>query len=560
MSIASAFSAAWAAFWDRRSWRSIGGFTRTTSREVVTEDTALNFSAVWAATKLLCGTGSYLPLPVYRRIGDDDKEKDRSHPLYDLLNARPNPEMSAFAFRSLMWQWKVNWGNAYAEVEREGNDPDGQIVSLWPVHPARVEVKRDRDTMDLYYEVRNENDGGTVDLEPWRMLHLPSIMTDDGISGRGVIQHARETIGAGIAAEKYGANWFGGAAVPRVVIEHAGNWNADVREAFRREWEEIHGGADGKRVAVLQGGATVKPLSLSAEDSQFLETRQFGVEEIARWYGVPPHLLQHLLRATFNNTEHLGTSFLQYSLLPWLVSWEQAIESQLLTADERRTHFVAHYVDGLMRGDSQSRSEYYRGMTSAAIMTRNEARRMENLPPVPGGDVFLVQGAMVPLADDGMPQSDFAGTSQPSTPVLDPPTPQDQRQQANAVIATRLKRVLKADLSRLLTKETKAVASMTKSPRNFIEQVDKFYDEHAVLLSDAISDTVSALTVCGIDVDCDILVAAWIREGRSIVIETAGAATPYDITDKMTRALESRRWTERPLRAIEELSNEPAHV
>jgi HK97 family phage portal protein len=539
-------------FFDKRLWHSVGGRT-TTAKENVSEDSALNYSAVWCATRLLCGTGASLPFPVYSGFGSDERSKARKHPLFRLLNGRPNYEQTAYNFRSVMWQWQVNWGNAYAEIVREGDDPEAPLESLWPIHPSRVEVCRDESDY-LYYKVREERGGGSVELDPWRMLHIPSIITYDGVSGHGVIGHARESIGAGIAAEKYGAHWFGGAAVPRAVIKTAGTWQPEARKAFREEWEEIYGSPDGHRIALLQGGADITPLSLSAEDSQFLETRQFGIEEIARWYGIPPHMLQHLLRATFNNIEHLGINFVQYSLIPWLRIWEQCVWQKLLTESEQEEYFAEHNVDALMRGDATSRAGFYQTMVSGALMTRNECRKLENLDPVEGGDTFLVQGAMVPLDDDGKPESEFVkGSEPPAVPATDEEDEEDSSEVIQAVTG-RVKRILAHDLSRLLTKESKAVLSHSKKVDKFVSRVDTFYSEHHVMVTDAVTESLGALAECGVNIEAEVFVATWIREGKAAVLEAAGVATATDLPNVIQSVIESKTWAERPIRAIERVT------
>jgi HK97 family phage portal protein len=549
-------------FFDKRLW-SVGGGRTTTAKENVSEDSALNYSAVWCATRLLCGTGASLPFPVYTGYGTDERSKARSHPLFRILNGRPNPEQTAYSFRSVMWQWQVNWGNAYAEITREGGSPDAPLDSLWPIHPSRVQVCRDENE-SLYYKVSNEFGGGHVELDPWQMLHIPSIITHDGITGHGVIEHARETIGAGIAQEKFGAHTFV-SGVPRAVVEMQAKWDEPTRKAFRSEWEEIYGGADKSRIALLQGGAKLVPFNFNAEDSQFLETRQFSVEEIARWYGIPPHLLQHLLRATFNNIEELGINFVQYSLIPWLRVWEQCCSQKLLTEQEQENYFAEHNVDALMRGNAASRSSFYQTMTSSALMTRNECRRLENLDPVEGGDTFLVQGAMVPLDEEGRPDSEFVKGKEPAVqPALpvgdeeDEGTEDEPVEDVSVKIAGRVKRILAHDLARILTKESKAVLNHAKHPAKFIGKVDAFYSEHHALVVDAVSESLGALTACGISVDAEVFVATWISEGKSAILEAAGTTVAISLASAIESVIESKTWSERPVRAIERVEHAPS--
>jgi HK97 family phage portal protein len=551
------FASVFSGFFDKKLWYTTGGARKTVALEDVSEETALNYSAVWCATRLLCGTGASLPLPLYRGRDQDTRTKERKHPVYKLLNGSPNPEMTAYNFRSVMWQWQVNWGNAYAEITREGNEPEAPVMGLWPLRPDRVKLLRDEVGL-LYYEVHNYGRAPNL-LDPWQMLHIPSIITYDGLIGHGVITHARESIGAGIAAEKYAANFFGRGAMPTVVVEHAGNWNEEARKAFRAEWEAMHAGADASRVAVLQGGAKANALSIPAKDSELLATRQFGIEEIARWYGVPPHLLQHLLRATFNNVEELGIDFVRYSLVPWLEVWEQSIAQKLLTQREQESLFVEHNVDALLRGNAAARATFYQAMTSAALMNRNECRKLENLPPVEGGDVFLVQGAMVPLDDDGKPESEFVnGGAAPALPVGKPEDDADEDEpveQIKAAVATRIRRILARDLARMLTKESNRMAEYAKKPNSFVALVDEFYDEHSAHLLDRVYDTIGALGDCGVSVDRAVLVTDWVGEGKTLMLEAAGAAQPDELPAAVQRVIESKTWSERPARAVERVEN-----
>lgn len=544
-------------FTPRYQWHTIAGGRTTTAQEYVSEETALKYAAVWCATRLLCGTGASLPLPIYKGLEGEEREKARKHPVYRLLNRAPNPEMTAYNFRSIMWQWCVNWGNAYAEIVREGNDPEAPVMELWPIHPDRVEVCRKDDARQtLYYEVRSETNGEKEPLESWQMFHIPSIITCDGIVGRGVIENARETIGAGIGAEKHAASSFGQGNMPKAVVKTKGNWNKELRDAFREEWKSIHQGANGDSVAVLGGDSDITPLSWSAQDSQYIETRQFGVEEIARWYGIPPHLLQHLLRATFSNVEELGRSFVEYSLNPWLETWEQAIAHKLLAPDDDE-YYAEHNVDALMRGNAQARASYYTQMIASAVMTRNEARKLENMPAVDGGDTFLTQGANVPLDDDGKPESDFSGNTNKATTTTDQPTDDNQDDGEDAAAMARsvsscLNRVIEGDLQRFLTKETKAMAGFAKKNGNFLAMVNDFYASHEVLLRDELSPTFDALESCGMNPDVSAFVLDWVKSGNRLMIE-ASEAKQDELLASVQARIESKTWLERPKNAVERL-------
>lgn len=368
------------------------GWRGTSAAVPVSEQTAMTYSAVWAATRLLCGTGGWLPLDLFKRLPKGGREVVWDDPRETLVHDRPNREMPSMMFRATGIAQQVNAGNCYAEIER---DRKGFPIATWPIHHTRVRVKRDEDGA-LVYLVHN-NDGTAVEFPAADILHVPSMMSDDGIVGKGVIRHAMETIGFGLAMEKQGAGFFGDNALPRVIVKHPGMLDEQARNAFRKEWKGIYGGPHGDKVALLGAGGEIEALNLNYQELQFLEGRQHGIEEIARWYGIPPHMLQHLLRATFNNVEELGINFVVYSLIPWLKLWEQELWAKLLTLEEQATMFFEFNVNALMRGNAAARSAFYQIMVFSGLMSPNEARGFENLNPYDGGDQFVMQSAMVPV-------------------------------------------------------------------------------------------------------------------------------------------------------------------
>ncbi len=358
------------------------GADLSTAGVAVDDDSALNYSACWAATRILCGTGGMLPLKMYRHVKGGGKEEASERPEYSLVHDRPNPNMGSMMFRSSRIKFQVNSGNGYAEIERNGR---GELMWLWPIHPTRVTPVYSPDN-DLYYEVKNP-DGTKGDIAADDMLHFPSIISDDGICGKGVITHARESIGMGIATERHGAALFGNGARPGFVVRHPNKMSDEARKNFRREWNEIYQGPENAhKMALLAEGADITPLGFNNNDSQFIETRQHNIEEIARWYGVPPHMIQHLLRATFNNIEHMSVEFVTYSLMPWLVIWEQELNRKLLSEEDRQNYFFEHVVDGLLRGDALTRAQALQIQHNNGALNDDEWRSIENRNPIPNGD------------------------------------------------------------------------------------------------------------------------------------------------------------------------------
>lgn len=352
-------------------------------------DVALTCSAVWAATRLLC-IGSVLPFNKYRSRKGGGADVATDDPVQLLIHSQPNDEMGTTLWRASRTAQQINSGNSYSEILR---DVRGVPQGIVPIHCNRVCPMRDKSSGTLYYRVRND-DTTHSDIPQEDILHVTSIMSDDGIVGKGVVTFARETIGASLATERQGAAYFKNSARPAYAII-GGTFKDDAaREYYRKTWVKIHGDLENNGTpAMLPTGADLRPLGFSQEDSQFILTRQHDVEEISRWYGTPPHMIQHLLRATLNNIEHQGIEFVVYSLLPWLKLWEDACNIKLLTKEERRQgYFVKHNVEGLLRGDRAARALFYEALWKMGVMSINEIRDKEDMNPIgPDGDKRFVQ-------------------------------------------------------------------------------------------------------------------------------------------------------------------------
>lgn len=393
----------------------------TSSAVPVDQEVALTYSAVWAATRILSASIAVLPLNLYQKRSGRGRDVLASDSRNALVHMQPNGEMCSMMWRASAAMQQINAGNCYSEIRRVA----GRAVALWPIHESRVKLVRDDESNELLYEVKNNNTPPSY-LKTDEVLHVPSMMSRDGISGMGVVPHARESIGFGIATERHGAATFGKRGIPRVVIKHPGSPSPEARKNLRSEWRELYGRPDGETVAVLAEGMEIAPLGLSAEDMQFLATRQHNVEEIARWYGVPPHMIQHLLRATNNNIEHSGIEFVVYSLGPWLTLWEQSLNLKLLTQQERdRGLYFKHNVNALMRGDMKARSDFYKALHNMGVLSPNDIADLEDRNPYEGGDVHLVHSAMVPIQKAGNSIPDKAPSGEPE-PVPEPEPPVDE--------------------------------------------------------------------------------------------------------------------------------------
>ena len=418
---------------DIRSSGTLFVFGKSDAGERVDERTSMQIATVYACVRLLSESVAQLPLHLYRYTDNESsKEKVRDHPLYRILNRSPNPEMSRFSFIEVMMTHLLLWGNAYAQIVRDGRNT---VLGLYPLLPENVEIDR-LDGGDLFYTYHaytNEKPGENnkdILFRRDEILHIPGLGFN-GLVGFSPIAMMKNALGSAIAVEKYGSSFFRNSGTLSGVLEHPGVLKdpAKIRQNFM---DTYSGAANAHKVAVLEENMHYKPISLPPEDSQFLSTRVFGVEEICRIFRVPPHLVQDLRRSTFNNIEAQGISYVQYTLMPWLERFEQAIIKDVLTEEEQNEYFPKFNVDGLLRGDYKSRMEGYRTAINCGIITVNEAREKENFPPIPdseGGNFHFVNGSYILLRDIGSPYGLNRGQQEEPDPPEDPDGPEPEKQE-----------------------------------------------------------------------------------------------------------------------------------
>ena len=379
-------------------------FGSTTSGKAVTERTAMQMTAVYSCVRILAEAVAGLPLHLYRYKEDGGKEKALDHPLYLLLHDEPNPEMSSFVFRETLMTHLLLWGNAYAQIIRNGK---GEVIALYPLMPNKMSVDRDTNGQ-LYYQYTRSTEeaptmkGVTVNLHPSDVLHIPGLGFD-GLVGYSPIAMAKNAIGMAIACEEYGAKFFANGAAPGGVLEHPGTIKDPQR--VRESWQSTFGGSgNANKIAVLEEGMKYTPIGISPEQAQFLETRKFQINEIARIFRVPPHMVGDLEKSSFSNIEQQSLEFVKYTLEPWLVRWEQSIQRTLLSPEEKKRYFAKFNVEGLLRGDYASRMSGYATARQNGWMSANDIRELENMDRIPaeeGGDLYLINGNMLPLGNAG---------------------------------------------------------------------------------------------------------------------------------------------------------------
>jgi len=361
-------------------------------------------TAVYSCVRILAEAVAGLPLHLYRYTEEGGKEKAIDHPLYLLLHDEPNPEMSSFVFRETLMTHLLLWGNAYAQIIRNGKN---EVIALYPLMPNKMTVDRDEDGQ-LYYtyqratEEAHTMEGSSVRLKPSDVLHIPGLGFD-GLVGYSPIAMAKNAIGMAIACEEYGAKFFANGAAPGGVLEHPGTIKDPQR--VRESWQSTFGGSgNANKIAVLEEGMKYTPIGISPEQAQFLETRKFQINEIARIFRVPPHMVGDLEKSSFSNIEQQSLEFVKYTLDPWVIRWEQSMMRALLTEDEKGAYFVKFNLEGLLRGDYQSRMNGYAIGRQNGWMSANDIRELENMDLIPeeeGGNLYLINGNMLPMSNAG---------------------------------------------------------------------------------------------------------------------------------------------------------------
>lgn len=384
-------------------------FGRTTSGKPVNERTAMQTTAVYACVRILAEAVASLPLHVYEYQDDGGKKLVHDHPLYYLLHDEPNPEMTSFVFRETLMSHLLIWGNAYAQIIRDGA---GRVLGLYPLLPDKMDVQRD-DRGNIYYVYSRNSDEnpmfkeyGDIRLKAEDVFHIPGLGFD-GLIGYSPIAMAKNAVGMTLACEEYGASFFANGANPGGVLEHPGVLKDPSK--VRESWNSVYRGVNNAhKIAVLEEGMKYQQIGIPPEEAQFLETRKFQINEIARLYRIPPHMVGDLDKSSFSNIEQQSLEFVKYTLDPWVIRWEQSLQRSLLLPGEKGKYFIKLNVDGLLRGDYQSRMNGYAVGRQNGWFSANDIREMENMNPIPdeeGGSLYLINGAMTKLADAGA----FAG-------------------------------------------------------------------------------------------------------------------------------------------------------
>lgn len=475
------------------------GGPKAASGESVTASSALHVSAFFACVRNIATDVAKLPLILYKRKKPRGKDRADNLPLYTLLHDFPNDEMTAFTFRQTLTKDVLLYGNGYAEIVRDGA---GMPVSLHPLDPTQIEPKRAEDG-EIYYLYK-----GSLPVSASRILHLKNI--GDGLVGWSILRLARETIGIAIAQDKYQGGELGNGAVPGGVLKTANKLDDQAKLRLRTEWERTHGGAANEgKTAVLEQGLEYQVIATKQRDAQFLERMQHSVEEIARWFRIPPHKIGHLLHATFSNIEHQGQEYLDDTLAPWLVMWEQEIK-RMLIPKQMKDLFAEHLVTALLRGDQQARSEYYSKMWNVGALSQNDIRDLENQNPIgPEGDEYYVPLNFVPskIAVEGPPEPEAAPK---------PEEKPEKKPEASAKVIGAHRLVIADAMHRILKTQRDKVERASKRD-DFGNKMQEFFGGEAEYVSGTLSVPLTALAasleaISGVEIEISGTVATFASE------------------------------------------------
>lgn len=358
------------------------------------EDDAIKIMAVYACIRVIASEISASPVQLMRHVAGGGKERVDGR-LATLLRYEPNPEMTASDFKKAMTLNLELWGNAYAEIVR---NRAGEITSLWPIPAWRVAKKRD-DKKALYYTVSIEG-GEAVRLKETQMLHLRAM--GSGVTGMSFVALARDALGLAVAAEEYGSDFFQNGALASGIVTYPEKLSQTSLDNFKRSFKESYEGlTNAQRILFLEEDMKFQQLTIPNDAAQFMETRTFQMHEVCRFFGVPPHKIAILDRATFSNIEHQSMEFDQQCIYPRIIQWEEELRRSLLSRGEKEAgYFFKFNLNSRWRVALATKTNYYNNMRQNGILNANEIRELEDMNPIPaelGGNEYLINGNMIPI-------------------------------------------------------------------------------------------------------------------------------------------------------------------
>lgn len=477
------------------------GGSSTLSGQIISPQNAMGVSAYYAAMRAISEDCGKLPLQLFERLSPRGKRRLFDDPLYRLIHDEPNPEMSSQTFRETLTGHGQGWGGGFAEIEQRRDRPE----ALWPLDPTTVRVEREGESRMLVYKVRHNPHGSEVSVPARDIFHLHGFGFD-GLTGYSVAKIAKQTLGLAMATEKFGAAYFGRAGRPAGRLEFPNPVKPERVPALRQQFDDVLQGEQGwHKTLILEDGATWKPYSYPHDDAQWIESRNFSIEDIARWFRIPPHKIQHLLRATFDNIAEQSIEYVVDALMPWLLRWEHEIWRKLIPRKDQSRLFAEHNVEGLLRGDPEMQSKVFATGRTWGWFSANDVLELMNRNPIgPQGDIYLSPENMAPattftIAMPGQEKpSDEAATVEKVLRLLqrdnvapeDPPLVTDK---SGPIVSAHLPQMAKAYVI-LLTIEAKKAKQASRRSK-LAEWTAEFYDRHGEQVRDVLGDRVDAF--CG---------------------------------------------------------------
>lgn len=452
-----------------------GGLVPTPAGVEVNGTTAMTISAVWNAVTLIAGSGvASIPLKVFKESGEG-REEAKSHYLYRLVHEEPNRYMTSFSFRETMMHHVLLWGNAFAEIEW---DRGGRPIALWPISPTSIQITIENGEPVYRYNGRP--------LDPSDLIHIPGLGFD-GVKGYSVITMARHSFGLALATERFGGSFFGNGAWPGLVAVHPGALSQTAKRNLQESIDDKHRGPDrAHSTLILEEGVKVEKVGIPPDDAQFLETRNFSVVEVARWFNVPPHKIKDMGRATWGNAEQMNVEFVVDCLRPWYVRLEQEFNRKLVSKAQRGEITIEFVPEGLLRGDIATRYASYATGRQWGFLSVNEIRRYENLNPLPKeiGDQYLAPANMTPAEKLG--EEPPAPPPAAAAPVAEPAA-------ASAGVRASIRAIVIEAAARMARKEANEARRASKSPEKLQAWAERFYGDHAEQLAEAVGPSLRAL-------------------------------------------------------------------
>lgn len=502
----------------------INGGEETLSGVTVNQESALKASAVWACVKVRAEALSSLPLILYEDLGGGRKDRARKEPLYSLFSSEPNDEQDILQFLEFGQASIDLWGNFFAFNVTDGR---GQTIRLEQIHPSCARGRRlesGRVAFDVFSGYQWKS------YRPDQILHVPSLaISADRINGLSNIAYHKNAIGLTLAAEEYGASFFGNSAMPSGVIESKKEMTPEQKKQTLLSWNDRHGGSKrAGRVGVLDQERTFKAIGVPNEDSQWLETRDFQIEDIARIFNVPNPLINHHKHSTFSNVEQLSLNFRIYGMRPMGRRWEYAINRQCLTTEQKQRLFVEFLVEELLSADLAAKANFITQMCGWGIMTPNEGRAKLNMNPLPGLDRPMLPLNYVP-ADriDEAFDAKKQGGGQPN------PSKMAMRMALDGMVRDRLTRLVRIEVEQL--------CAASKREGNFIGWMDRFYEQHVAKLHECVRSVLPVVNAhqgreTGAN-EAEAVAKEYAEASRKYVLAVCDVSTRENLPDNIATAV-----------------------